>query len=152
MSSLSRPKTRSAAEALSALNPFVRTVLYQKRADGDSITDILRDRPWDFILDCTDNYPTKFLINDACVGPCLRCLFGGVPPEERSPSPAKFGVVGAVCGIFGSIEAAEAIKYIIGKGELLTGKLLTADALTMTFRKIAIPRDPDCPACGGRQE
>lgn len=67
MSSLSRPKTRSAAEALSALNPFVRTVLYQKRADGDSITDILRDRPWDFILDCTDNYPTKFLINDACV-------------------------------------------------------------------------------------
>ena len=128
MSSLSRPKTRSAAEALSALNPFVRTVLYQKRADGDSITDILRDRPWDFILDCTDNYPTKFLINDACVrekkpfchagflrfagqamtyvpgkGPCLRCLFGGVPPEERSPSPAKFGVVGAVCGIFGSI-------------------------------------------------
>ena len=107
MSSLSRPKTRSAAEALSALNPFVRTVLYQKRADGDSITDILRDRPWDFILDCTDNYPTKFLINDACVrekkpfchagflrfagqamtyvpgkGPCLRCLFGGVQPGE----------------------------------------------------------------------
>ena len=177
MSSLSKLKTRSAAEALSALNPFVRTVLYQKRADGDSITDILRDRPWDFILDCTDNYPTKFLINDACVrekkpfchagflrfagqamtyvpgkGPCLRCLFGGVPPEERAPSPAKFGVVGAVCGIFGSIEAAEAIKYIIGKGELLTGKLLTADALTMTFRKIDVPRDPDCPACEGQQE
>lgn len=76
MSSLSKLKTRSAAEALSALNPFVRTVLYQKRADGDSITDILRDRPWDFILDCTDNYPTKFLINDACV-------------RRRSPSATR---------------------------------------------------------------
>ena len=75
-----------------------------------------------------------------------------MPPEERALSLAKFGVVGAVCGIFGSIEAAEAIKYIIGKGELLTGKLLTADALTMTLRKIDVPRDPDCPACGGQQE
>ena len=133
----------------------------------------IRDR-YDFIIDGTDNFPAKFLINDACVmakkpfshagiirfkgqlmtyvpgeGPCYRCVFKNPPPKDAVPTCKQAGVIGAMGGVIGSLQAMEAIKYIIGQGELLTGYLLTYDALKMEFRKVKLPSDThNCAVCG----
>ena len=134
--------------------------------------NIIRDQDYDFIIDGTDNFPAKFLINDACVfekkpfvhagiirfqgqlmtyvpgkGPCYRCVFPTMPPKDAVPTCRQAGVLGVMGGVIGTLQATEALKYILGIGDLLTGYLLTYDALTMTFRKIKIPRNPNCGIC-----
>lgn len=165
---LGRAKVQSARETIEALAPAVTVNTYHTLVTPKNIPKLIAG--YDFILDATDNFTSKFLINDACVlaqkpfshagisqfsgqlmthvpgqGPCYRCIFQSPPPETAAPE----GVVGAVCGVIGSLQAMEAIKYILGKGELLTGYLLTFDALTMTFRKIRLPqRTSGCAVCG----
>jgi molybdopterin/thiamine biosynthesis adenylyltransferase len=141
--------------------------------DSHTITDIINDQDYDFIVDCTDNFAAKFLINDACVllkkpfshggvirfngqtmtyvpgqGPCYRCIFEDVPPAEAVPSCKETGVFGGVVGTIGTIQATEAVKYILGVGQLLTGYFLTYEALNMEFRKIKINRNKGCAVCG----
>ena len=145
---------------------------YQEFITSSNIMDLIRD--YDFILDGTDNFPAKFLINDACVmagkpfshagiirfkgqlmtvipgeGPCYRCVFKNPPPKDAVPTCRQAGVIGAMAGVIGCLQALEAIKYITGTGERLVGSLLTFDALTMEFHKIRLPKkDPDCAVCG----
>ena len=140
--------------------------------DEPRIRELIRE--YDFIIDGTDNFPAKFLINDACVlekkpfshagiirfkgqlmtyvpgqGPCYRCVFKNPPPKDAVPTCKQAGVIGAMGGVIGSLQAMEAIKYLIGVGDLLTGSLLTFDALTMEFHKIKLPKDTHkCPVCG----
>jgi molybdopterin/thiamine biosynthesis adenylyltransferase len=164
-------KTESGRQTLTALNPEVRVRIFQGEVLADNILDLIRD--YDFILDGTDNFASKFLINDACVlagkpfshagilrfqgqlatyvpgdGPCLRCLFEAPPPPGSVPTCSQAGVAGALAGVIGSLQALEAVKYLTGAGSLLTGSLLTFDGLTMEFRKIKFPKRPDCPVCG----
>ena len=169
---IGKPKVQSAKESMEAINPDVNVITYHKFLTGDKILDMIKD--YDFILDGTDNFPAKFLINDACVmagkpfshagiirfkgqlmtyvpgqGPCYRCVFRDPPPKDAVPTCRQAGVIGAMGGVIGSLQAMEAVKYIIGQGELLTGSLLTYDALTMQFRKVRLPNDTsDCPVCG----
>lgn len=158
MADLGRLKVDSAYDALKAVEPAAKIETYPVCLDQHNISEIISG--YDFILDCSDNYQTRFLVNDACVGagkpfchagvfrfrgqvmtyvpgegPCYRCVFG-CPPKKKPDSP---GVMGAVCGIIGSIQAMEAIKYITGSGKLLTGRMLTVDALTMEFLEIELP-------------
>lgn len=167
------PKVQSAKERLEGLNPDVNVITYHEFVDSSNIKDIIADQDYDFIIDGTDNFPIKFLINDAAVllkkpfshagilrfggqtmtyvpgqGPCYRCVFETPPPAGAVPSCKEAGILGAVGGVIGSIQATEAIKYILGAGELLTGYLLTYDALTMTFRKIRIHANKECAICG----
>jgi len=164
---LNRCKVESAREKLNALNPDVKIFPYNERATADNIKDIIRD--YDFILDCTDNFETKFLINDACIelrkpfahagilhyggqlmtclpfqSACYRCVFDEPPPIELF---GREGIFNVVAGVIGTLQAAEALKYFLGVGELLTDYLLTFDALTMTFRKVKISRNKNCKAC-----
>ncbi len=167
-----KAKAESAKETMNRMNPDVTVNIYRTFVTADNILDLIRD--YDFIIDATDNFPAKFLINDACVmagkpfshagvirlkgqlmtyvpgeGPCYRCVFRDPPPEDAVPTCRQVGVVGAVAGVIGSLQAMEAMKYIMGKGQLLTGTLLTYDALTMNFRKVPLPKDTsDCPVCG----
>ena len=168
---LGKAKVKSAKETMQAINPDVKVNTYRKFITSENIMDIIRD--YDFIIDGTDNFPAKFLINDACVmaqkpfshagiirfkgqlmtyvpgeGPCYRCVFKDPPPKDAVPTCKQAGVIGAMGGVIGSLQAMEAVKYIIGKGDLLTGRLLTYDALTMTFRTIKLPKNHDCPVCG----
>ncbi len=169
---VSKPKVQSAKETMEAINPDVKVVPYHTFVDSENILDMIRD--YDFIIDGTDNFPAKFLINDACVmakkpfshagiirfqgqlmtyvpgkGPCYRCVFRDPPPKDAVPTCKQAGVIGAMGGVIGSLQAMEAVKYIIGRGELLTGYLLTYDAMTMTFRKIKLPENTEnCPVCG----
>ena len=154
-----------------AINPDVEVTTYRMFVDASNVRELIRD--YDFIIDGTDNFPAKFLINDACVlekkpfshagiirfqgqlmtyvpgeGPCYRCVFKNPPPKDAVPTCKQAGVIGAMAGTIGTLQAMEAIKYIIGKGELLTGKLLTYDALKMEFRKINLKRDCNCAVCG----
>ena len=166
-----KAKVESAKESIEAINPDVTVKTYRTFVTADNIMDLIAD--YDFIIDGTDNFPAKFLINDACVlakkpfshagiirfkgqlmtyvpgqGPCYRCVFKDPPPPDAVPTCKQAGVIGAMGGVIGSLQAMEAIKYIIGKGELLTGSLLTYDALTMTFRKVKLPKPSDCQVCG----
>lgn len=167
-----KAKVKSAKETMEAMNPDVKVNTYRMFVSADNIRELIRD--YDFILDGTDNFPAKFLINDACVmekkpfshagiirfkgqlmtyvpgeGPCYRCVFKNPPPKDAVPTCKQAGVIGAMGGVIGSLQAMEAIKYIIGKGDLLTGNLLTYDALTMDFHKIRLPRNTcNCPVCG----
>lgn len=169
---LGKPKVISAKETMERMNPDVKVNAYQIFVDASNIRGLIRD--YDFIIDGTDNFPAKFLINDACViekkpfshagiirfrgqlmtyvpgkGPCYRCVFKNPPPADAVPTCKQAGVIGAMGGVIGSLQAMEAVKYIIGKGELLTGYLLTFDALTMEFRKIRLPEDThSCAVCG----
>lgn len=167
---IGRPKVISAKEKIEAVNPDVKVVLYQKRAMADNVAGIIKD--YDFIIDGTDNFPAKFLINDACVlgrkpfshggilrfdgqtmtyvpgEACYRCIFETPPPLNAVPSCSQAGILGAVAGMLGTIQAAEALKYLIGKGELLTNRLLIFNALTMNFRTVAVKRNLRCPVCG----
>ena len=163
--------TQFILDMMLAINPDVKVNTYRKFITSENIMDIIKD--YDFIIDGTDNFPAKFLINDACVmaqkpfshagiirfkgqlmtyvpgeGPCYRCVFKDPPPKDAVPTCKQAGVIGAMGGVIGSLQAMEAVKYIIGKGDLLTGRLLTYDALTMTFRTIKLPKNHDCPVCG----
>ena len=169
---IGKPKVESAAETLHDINPGVNVVTYREFVGSSNIADLIKD--YDFVIDGVDNFPTKFLINDACVmghkpfvhagiirfkgqlmtyvpgeGPCYRCVFHDMPPKDAVPTCKQAGVIGAIAGVIGCLEALEAIKYICGIGELLTGKLLTFDALKGDFRTIKLPpRDSNCPVCG----
>jgi adenylyltransferase/sulfurtransferase len=166
-----RRKTESASERLRGLNPEIRIETYETRISSANALDLIR--PYDIVIDGTDNFPTRYLVNDACVllgkpniygsiyrfegqasvfglpeGPCYRCLFAAPPPPDMVPSCAEGGVLGILPGVIGCIQATEAIKLIIGKGTSLSGRLLLYDALAMKFREIKIQRDPRCPVCG----
>ena len=164
------PKTDSAAEAIRALNPDVEVVGYPTRLDASNIMEIIEG--WDVIVDGVDNFPTRYLLNDASVrlkipvvsaailgfegqlsvfapyeGPCYRCLFRQPPPAELAPSCGANGVLGVLPGTMGLLQATEVIKLIIGAGEPLIGRLLMYDALEATFTELKVRRDPDCPIC-----
>jgi molybdopterin/thiamine biosynthesis adenylyltransferase/rhodanese-related sulfurtransferase len=164
-------KVDSAKKTLTLLNPDVNVVTYDVRLGADNILDIIDG--YDVIVDGTDNFPTRYLVNDASlvkripvvhgsifrfegqatvfnpyVGPCYRCLIPEPPPAEMAPSCAEAGVLGVLPGIIGSIQAMEAIKIILGIGETLEGRLLAYDALEESFRTFKVNRDPQCPACG----
>ena len=167
-----KPKVQSAAETVKALNPDVTVRTYHEYVSSKNIAEMIAD--YDFIIDGADNFPTKFLINDACVlgrkpfchagilrfegqlmtyvpeqGPCYRCIFGAPPPRDAVPSCREAGVIGAMAGVIGSMQALEAVKYITGQGELLTGSMLIFDGLKMEWRKVKLPkRVPSCPICG----
>ena len=166
-----RAKTESARERLHDLNPHVRVVPHPVRLTSDNALEILA--AYDFALDGSDNFPTRYLVNDASVllgkpyvygsifrfdgqvsvfaapdGPCYRCLFAEPPPPDLVPSCAEAGVLGVLPGLVGSLQALEAIKWILGVGESMVGRLLLVDALRMRFREIALRRDPECVACG----
>lgn len=169
---LGRPKAVSARETMTAINPDVKVNTYQMRVTDDNITGLISG--YDIVIDASDNFLTKFLINDTCVaakktfvhagilrfqgqlmtyvpgkGPCYRCIFHDIPPEEEIPTCREMGIIGAMAGVIGSLEAMEAVKYLTGAGELLTGYLLTYDALKMEFRKIKLPdKVKNCPVCG----
>ncbi len=171
-SDIGKPKVDSAKETINAMNPDVTVKTYHKFIYSTNIRKIIRE--YDFIIDGTDNFPAKFLINDACVmekkpfshagiirfkgqlmtyvpgqGPCYRCVFDNPPPKDAVPTCKQAGVIGAMGGVIGSLQAMEAIKYITGVGELLTGYLLTYDAITQEFRKIKLPKNTSkCPVCG----
>jgi sulfur-carrier protein adenylyltransferase/sulfurtransferase len=167
-----RPKTRSAAEALRRLNPHVEVVLHDTRLTSENALEIMR--PYDIVVDGTDNFPTRYLANDACVllrkpnvygsifrfegqaslfaphlgGPCYRCLYPEPPPPGTVPSCAEGGVLGVLPGVIGVIQATETLKLILGKGKSLLNRLLLFDALEMQFRELKLRRDPECPLCG----
>jgi adenylyltransferase/sulfurtransferase len=169
-----RPKTRSAAEALRRLNPHVEVVLHDTRLTSENALEIIR--PYDIVVDGTDNFPTRYLANDACVllrkpnvygsifrfegqaslfaphleGPCYRCLYPEPPPPGAVPSCAEGGVLGVLPGVIGVIQATETLKLILGKGKSLLNRLLMFDALEMQFRELKLRRDPQCPLCGNR--
>jgi molybdopterin/thiamine biosynthesis adenylyltransferase len=167
------PKVFSGKEKINRLNPDVNVITYHERADAANIGEIIDDKNYDFVIDATDNFAAKFLVNDACVihkkafshggiikfqgqtmtyvpgqGPCYRCVFQSPPSADAVPSCREAGVLGALAGTIGTIQATEAMKYLLGIGELLSGCLLTYDALNMEFRKIKLPRRKNCPVCG----
>ena len=170
---IGKPKVISAKEKIEKINPEVKVNTYKERVFARNITDIIKD--YDFIIDGTDNFPAKFLINDACVfskkpfshggilkfdgqtmtylpkiSACYRCVFGTLPPKGAVPSCSQAGILGAIAGMLGTIQAAEALKYFVQKGELLTNRLLIFDALNMNFRTVKIRKNPECPVCGDK--
>jgi adenylyltransferase/sulfurtransferase len=166
-----RKKLDSAAEKLKAINPFVDIQKFETRLSSANALDLFRN--FDIVADGTDNFPTRYLVNDACVltgkpnvygsifrfegqasvfateeGPCYRCLYPEPPPPGLVPSCAEGGVLGILPGLVGVIQATEVIKLILGKGDSLIGRLLLVDALAMKFRELKLRKNPDCPACG----
>lgn len=164
------PKVVSARERLRLLNSDVDVVTYNIRLTSENIMDIIKD--YDIVVDGSDNFPTRYLVNDACVisgkplshggifrfdgqaitiipksSACYRCLFPEPPPPGLVPSCQEAGILGVVAGVIGNIQANEVLKYILGIGELLTGKLLVFNALDSNFRQVKVPRDPKCPVC-----
>ena len=165
------PKVESAKKTLEGLNPDVKVIPYQAKLTSENIMDIIKD--YDLVIDGCDNFPTRYLVNDACVlagkpnvhgsifqfegqatvfypgkGPCYRCLYPEPPPAEMAPSCAEAGVLGVLPGLIGVIEALEAVKIILGKGETLVGRLLHFNTLTMEINTLKLRRDPNCPMCG----
>jgi len=164
------PKVVSAAKAVAALNDDVAVTPLQARLSADNVDEVLT--PWDVIADGSDNFATRFLLNDSCRrmgktlvsaailrfdgqlstfkpgGPCYRCIYPAPPPEGGVPSCSQAGVLGAVAGMMGTMQAAEVVKEILGIGEGMSGKLLIVDALSMTFRSVRVRKDPNCPVCG----
>jgi molybdopterin/thiamine biosynthesis adenylyltransferase len=170
-SDVGKEKVTSAKESVNNINPDVTVNAHRLFVSADNIMELIS--PYDFIIDGTDNFPAKFLINDACViakkpfshagiirftgqlmtyvpgeGPCYRCVFKEPPPKDAVPTCRQAGVIGATAGVIGSLQALEAVKFFIGKGDLLTGSLLTFDALSMSFRKIKLPKRENCAVCG----
>jgi adenylyltransferase/sulfurtransferase len=166
-----RKKLDSAADKLKAINPLINVRPFDTRLSSDNALELFRD--FDIIADGTDNFPTRYLVNDACVltgkpnvygsifrfegqasvfateeGPCYRCLYPEPPPPGLVPSCAEGGVLGILPGLVGVIQATEVIKLILGKGEPLIGRLLLLDALAMKFRELKLRKNPDCPVCG----
>jgi len=175
---IGRPKVVSAAETIAAINPDVRVIAHQTRFDASNALELLSN--YDLIADGSDNFATRFLVNDAAyfakvplvsgailrfdgqvstfkpheldkdgnAGPCYRCIFREPPPEGQIPSCAEAGVLGALCGMIGSLQATEILKELMGIGESLSGSLLITEGLGTEFRKIKVRRDPGCPLCG----
>ncbi len=168
---VSRPKVLSAKEKMQAINPDLHVITYEEYVGGDSIRALVRE--YDFVVDGADNFATKFLINDACVlekvpfshggvlrfdgqtmtvipgdSACYRCVFKNPPPGEAAMTCSQAGIMGAVAGMLGTIQAAEVVKWITGVGELLLNRLLTFDALSMRFREIELAPQPSCGVCG----
>jgi adenylyltransferase/sulfurtransferase len=187
--SVGTPKVDSARATLAAINPDVAVIAHRERITAANALRLIAD--YDVVADGSDNFPTRFLVNDACFfakkplvsgavlrfdgqistfkafvpseetapgdkgggdgsehGPCYRCLFREPPPPGQIPSCAEAGVLGAFCGLVGSLQATEVLKELLGIGESLSGQLMVCDALTTTFRKIKVRRDPGCPLCG----
>jgi adenylyltransferase/sulfurtransferase len=172
-SAVGQPKLESAEARLLNLNPYVRVERYDTRLTAQNALEIIRG--YDVVIDGTDNFGTRYLVNDACVllgvpnaygsifrfegqasvfaaadGPCYRCLFRNPPPAGAVPNCAEGGVLGVLPGLVGTIQATEAIKLLLGIGKPLIGELLLVDALEMSFRRVKIRKDPECPACGTR--
>lgn len=171
-SEIGMPKVTCAANALHRCNPSVTIQTYPVMADADNLPELVRQ--YDIVLDCTDHLPTKFLINDVCVAervayvhggilayqgqiftyvpeemcPCYRCLFEAPPEEGAVPTCKEVGVLGAVAGVIGNLQALEAIRYLTHVGELLTGRLLSFDFATMKTRTVSFPKNPHCIGCG----
>lgn len=164
-------KIESAKETFEALNPDVKVIGIKERITHLNIKDLMKD--YDIVVDGTDNFPTRYLINDACVmmkkplvsgailkfegqlttvvpgeGHCYRCLFEEMPPAGLVPSCQEAGVIGAITGVIGSMQAIEVIKLILGKGDVLKNTLLIYDALKTTFRRVKVPKNPGCASCG----
>ncbi len=169
-SDVGRPKLAAAADRLQGLNPGVRIVPYEERLTSQNAMDVLR--PYDVVVDGTDNFPTRYLVNDACVllgkpnvygsiyrfegqasvfdarrGPCYRCLYPEPPPPDLVPSCAEAGVLGVLPGLIGVIQATETVKLLLEQGRPLVGRLLLYDALEMSFRELALRKNPDCVLC-----
>jgi sulfur-carrier protein adenylyltransferase/sulfurtransferase len=172
-SAIGRPKIESARERLRDVNPHVQVETFGERLTSGNALQIIRG--FDIVVDGSDNFPTRYLVNDACVllgkpnvygavfrfdgqvsvfdakhGPCYRCLYAEPPPPDLVPSCAEGGVLGVLPGVIGSLQALEAIKLIVGFGETLIGRLLLFDGRRMQFRELALQKDPDCPVCGER--
>ena len=170
-SDIGRPKAESARDSIREINPNVNVILHETALDNDNALEIFSQ--YDLIVDGTDNFATRYLVNDACVllgkpyvwgsiyrfdgqasvfwaeyGPCYRCLYPEPPPPGMVPSCAEGGVLGVLCGSIGSIQVTEAIKLITGIGEPLAGRLMIYDALEMTYRTVRVRKDPDCAVCG----
>jgi adenylyltransferase/sulfurtransferase len=167
---IGKPKVESAKNTFESLNPDVHIIPIKQRLTKLNILDLIKD--YDIVVDCSDNYATRFLVNDACVmakkplvtgaifkfegqltvvipgeGPCYRCLFEEPPPPGILPSPQGVGLLGVIPGVIGTLQAAEVLKLIVGMGHILKGELLIYDALKPSFRKVKIPKNPDCPVC-----
>jgi len=165
------PKVESAARYVAALNPDVTVDPVETRVDADNADTLVADH--DVVVDCSDNFPTRFLLNDAChladtplvhgavyrfegqaltitpaAGPCYRCLFPEAPPPGTVPDCAEAGVLGAVPGLVGAIQATETLKLLVDAGDALTGRLLVVDALGLEVETVPVAADPDCPVCG----
>ena len=170
-SDVGRPKAESARDSIREINPNVNVILHETALDNDNALDIFSQ--YDLIVDGTDNFATRYLVNDACVllgkpyvwgsiyrfdgqasvfwaehGPCYRCLYPEPPPPGMVPSCAEGGVLGVLCGSIGSIQVTEAIKLITGVGDSLAGRLMIYDALEMSYRTVRVRKDPECPICG----
>ncbi|QXJ24586.1 adenylyltransferase/sulfurtransferase MoeZ [Actinomadura graeca] len=170
-SSLGKPKVESAAATVREINPLIDVVVHNTALDRDNVLDVFRG--YDLILDGTDNFATRYMVNDAAVllgkpyvwgsiyrfdgqasvfwaehGPCYRCLYPEPPPPGMVPSCAEGGVLGVLCASIGSIQVNEAIKLLAGIGEPLVGRLMIYDALEMTYRSVKVRKDPECPLCG----
>jgi len=169
---VNRPKTESAKETIASINPNVEVVVHNMRISSENALELIH--PYDIVVDGTDNFPTRYLTNDACVllkkpnvygsifrfegqasvcaphlgGPCYRCLYPEPPPPGMVPSCAEGGVLGVLPGIVGTIQATEILKLAIGRGSSLVGRLLLFNALDMKFRELKLRRDPKCPICG----
>jgi molybdopterin/thiamine biosynthesis adenylyltransferase len=165
------PKVDSAKSTFEALNPDVNVVAIKKRISKDDILDLIKD--YDIVVDGSDNFPTRYLVNDACFmarkplvsgailrfegqvttiipgeGPCYRCLFEEPPPPGLVPSCQEAGVLGVLPGVIGGLQATEVLKLILGKGDVLKGELLIYNALKTSFRKVKVPKNASCPLCG----
>jgi adenylyltransferase/sulfurtransferase len=170
-SDIGRSKAESAKESVQEINPLVDVVLHTERLDSSNAMEIFA--PYDLIVDGTDNFATRYLVNDACVllgkpyiwgsifrfdgqasvfwaehGPCYRCLYPEPPPPGMVPSCAEGGVLGVLCATIGSVQVNEALKLLMGIGDPMVGRLLVYDALELSFREIAVRKDPNCPVCG----
>ncbi|OGW57294.1 MAG: adenylyltransferase [Nitrospirae bacterium RBG_16_43_8] len=168
---LGKPKVESAKSTFESLNPDVNVIALKQRISKDNIMDLIKD--YDIVIDGSDNFPTRYLVNDACVmsgkplvsgailrfegqvttiipgvGHCYRCLFEEMPPAGLVPSCQEAGVLGVLPGVVGGLQATEVLKLILGKGDVLKNELLIYNALKTTFRKVKVPKNPDCPVCG----
>ncbi len=168
---LGRPKCLSAREAMASINPDVTVVPHDLRLSSENTLDVIQD--YEIVVDGSDNFPTRYLVNDACVmsgkplshagilrfegqvttilpgqGPCYRCLYPEPPPPGMVPSCQQAGILGATAGVAGTIQASEVLKLILGIGDPLVGRLLLYNGLEMTFREVPVLRQPDCPVCG----
>ncbi|MGC2063658.1 MAG: molybdopterin-synthase adenylyltransferase MoeB [Thermodesulfovibrionales bacterium] len=171
VNTIGMPKVESAARTFKALNPDVNIIQIRQRISKDNILDLIKD--YDIVVDGSDNFPTRYLVNDACVmsgkplvsgailrfegqvttvvpgdGPCYRCLFEDPPPPGLVPSCQEAGVLGVLPGVIGGLQATEVLKLILGRGEVLKGELLIYNALKTSFRKVKIPKNPSCAVCG----
>ncbi len=171
VSDVGKSKAESARDSIAEVNPYVKVVLHKTRLESDNVMEIFE--PYDLIIDGTDNFATRYLVNDACVllhkpyvwgsiyrfdgqasvfwadyGPCYRCLYPEPPPPGMVPSCAEGGVLGVLCASIGSIQVNEAIKLIAGIGDPLLGRLMIYDALEMSYRSVRVNKDPDCAVCG----